>query len=275
MRSNKNPGKAVVLLSGGVDSATTLAIAKKQGHELYALTFDYQQRHARELQSARSIASALAVKKHIIIDFSLRDIGGSALTSDLKVPKVRLKAEDKRPKAGQEKSVSPFALSPASIPITYVPARNTIFLSIALGWAEVIEAGMIFIGANAVDYSGYPDCRPEYLRAFETMANLATKASVEGNLHFHIKAPLIAMTKADIIRKGIALGIDYSLTWSCYDPQPAKKQRDTGRRNGLSIEEESAVHVSRQGLLPCGRCDSCRLRQKGFREAGVKDPLIS
>jgi len=275
MRHSKHPGKAVVLLSGGLDSATTLAIAKEKGHELYAVTFDYQQRHARELESARSVASALTVKKHLIIDFNLRDIGGSALTSDLKVPKSR----ERRAESGEKKKPttlhSRLSASP-SIPITYVPARNTIFLSFALAWAEVLEAGVIFIGANAVDYSGYPDCRPEYLKAFEKMANLATKASVEGSLHFHVKAPLISMTKAEIIKKGIELGLDYSLTWSCYDPQPALKQRARGK--GLKDQEESADHGSRithNGVRPCGRCDSCRLREKGFREAGIKDPLIS
>jgi 7-cyano-7-deazaguanine synthase len=265
MRPSKHPGKAVVLLSGGLDSATTLAIAKEKGHELYAVTFDYQQRHARELESARSVASALAVKKHLIIDFSLRDIGGSALTSDLKVPK-----------SGKPKTIRSRLSASPSIPITYVPARNTIFLSFALAWAEVIEAGIIFIGANAVDYSGYPDCRPEYLKAFEKMANLATKVSVEGRLHFHIKAPLVSMTKAEIIKKGMELGIDYSLTWSCYDPQPAKEQRTKGKGQRV---EEFADHASRltpyAQLVPCGQCDSCRLRQNGFREAGIKDPLIS
>jgi len=265
MRPYKDPGKAVVLLSGGLDSATTLAIAKEKGHEVYAVTFDYRQRHARELESARAVASALAVKKHLIIDFSLRDIGGSALTSDLKVSKK-----------GVRGSGSGVSGKNRPIPITYVPARNTIFLSFALAWAEVLEAGIIFIGANAVDYSGYPDCRPAYLKAFEQMANLATKASVEGSLHIHIKAPLISMTKAEIIKKGLELGLDYSLTWSCYDPQPATKQRAKGK--GLRGEGESADNASRithHGLQPCGKCDSCRLRQKGFREAGIKDPLIS
>lgn len=266
MRTSKKSAKAVVLLSGGLDSATTLAIAKKKGHELYALTFDYQQRHARELESARSIASALEVKKHLIIDFNLRDIGGSALTSDLKVPKKEIR--DSGSGVGKNKRSIP---NPQPhIPITYVPARNTIFLSFALAWAEVIKADTIFIGANAVDYSGYPDCRPEYLRAFEKMANLATKASVEGNFHFYVKAPLISMTKAEIIKKGIQLGIDYGLTWSCYDPQPARKQ--SVKSKGMKVEDEFATG---NGLHPCGRCDSCRLRQKGFREAHVIDPLIS
>ncbi len=281
MRPSKHPGKAVVLLSGGLDSATALAIANKEGHELYALTFDYQQRHARELESARSIASALAVKKHLIIDFSLRDIGGSALTSDLKVPKDRnaLSVMSNKSKIpfSKESSSSLITHHSSLIPITYVPARNTIFLSFALAWAEVLDAEIIYIGANAVDYSGYPDCRPEYLKAFEKMANLGTRASVEGSLQFHIKAPLISMTKAEIIKKGIELGIDYGLTWSCYDPQPVKKQRAKGKRQ--KVKEEFTDHASRRitrnGLRPCGKCDSCRLRKKGFREAGIKDPLIS
>jgi len=275
MRQSKRPGKAVVLLSGGLDSATVLAIAKKTGHELYALSFDYQQRHARELESARAIASALAVKEHLIIDFSLRDIGGSALTSDLKVPKDRnaLSVTRNEPKKA---AASPITHHPSLIPITYVPARNTIFLSFALAWAETLKAGNIFIGANAVDYSGYPDCRPEYLKAFEKMANLATKVSVEGKLHFNIQAPLISMTKAEIIKEGIRLGIDYSLTWSCYDPQPAIRQKAKGK--GQNVREGLADHASRithHDLHPCGKCDSCRLRKKGFREAGIKDPLLS
>ncbi|MBI5076561.1 MAG: 7-cyano-7-deazaguanine synthase QueC [Nitrospirae bacterium] len=281
MRRAKNPGKAVVLLSGGLDSATTLAIAKEKGHELYAVTFDYQQRHARELESARSIASALAVKKHLIVDFSLRNIGGSALTSDLTVPKNRNALSVMRNKSkkaiSQKTAESRITNHESPIPATYVPARNTIFLSFALAWAEVLGAGAIFIGANAVDYSGYPDCRPEYLKAFEKMANLATKASVEGSFHFHVIAPLIFMTKAEIIQKGIALGIDYGLTWSCYDPQPAITQRTTG--NGQRVKKEFADHASQHiahnNLYPCGKCDSCRLREKGFREAGLKDPLIS
>lgn len=290
MRSSKHPGKAVVLLSGGLDSATTLAIAQKKGHELYALSFDYQQRHARELESARSLAVSLSVKKHLIIDVSLRDIGGSALTSDLKVPIGRNALSvmlNKSKKAFPEKTTASRITHHASpIPVTYVPARNTVFLSLALAWAEVLEAESIYIGANAVDYSGYPDCRPEYLRAFEAMANLATRASVEGSLRFRVKAPLIAMTKAEIIKKGIELGLDYSLTWSCYDPQPATKQKTKGK--GLNVEELFSDHASsgigrtrwggritHHGLRPCGKCDSCRLREKGFREAGFKDPLIS
>ena len=281
MRPSKHPGKAVVLLSGGLDSATTLAIAKQKGYELYAVTFDYQQRHARELESARSVASAFSVRKHLIIDFNLRDIGGSALTSDQKVPKDRNALSVMRNKS---KKTFPEKISALRIthhaslmPVTYVPARNTIFLAFALAWAEVLEAKVIFIGANAVDYSGYPDCRPEYLKAFEKMANLATKASVEGSLHFHVNAPLISMTKAEIIKKGTELGMDYSLTWSCYDPQPAIKQREKGKRK--KVEEEFTDHASLltpyTQLVPCGQCDSCRIRQMGFREAGVKDPLIS
>ncbi len=223
--------KAVVLLSGGIDSATTLAIARAEGYRLYALSFDYHQRHRRELESASMVASALGVFKHLVITFDLREIGGSALTAEIEVPK-----QDGKLKSKSE-----------TIPVTYVPARNTIFLSFALSWAEVLGAGEIFIGANAVDYSGYPDCRPEYLKAFEAMANLATKVSVEGRLRFAIHAPLLSMTKGEIIGKGLELGFDYSLTWSCYDPLPDGK--------------------------PCGRCDSCLYRAKGFREAGIRDPL--
>ncbi|MBI5848584.1 MAG: 7-cyano-7-deazaguanine synthase QueC [Nitrospirae bacterium] len=269
MKQRKHPEKAIVLLSGGLDSATTLAIAKEAGYDLYALTFDYQQRHVRELESARSLASALGVKKHLIIDVSLRDIGGSALTSDLNVPKKGI--QDSGSGAGEKKNQSPIPNTQPLIPITYVPARNTIFLSLALAWAEVLETGTIFIGANAVDYSGYPDCRPEYLRAFEKMANLATKASVEGSLHFHVRAPLISMTKAEIIRKGIELGIDYALTWSCYDPQPAKT--DPGSK--IQVDQKAPNVGAGHLFSPCRKCDSCRLREKGFKEAGLKDPLIS
>ncbi len=236
--------KAVVLLSGGIDSSTTLAIAKSEGFELYAISFDYNQRHRRELDSARMVASSLGVKRHLIISFDMREIGGSALTSEIKVPKNRKSSE--------------------VIPVTYVPARNTIFLSFALGWAEVIEAEDIFIGANAVDYSGYPDCRQEYIEAFEELANLATKASVEGRIKFRINAPLISFKKSDIIKRGVELGLDYSLTWSCYDPQPQKVQ--TLSRT-IPLQEDSK-------LIPCGRCDSCIIREKGFKEAGIKDPLI-
>lgn len=213
--------KAVVLLSGGVDSSTTLALALKDGYQCHALSFDYGQRHVLELEAARRVAAALGVTAHLVIDINMRGIGGSALTDEMEVPS-----------GGTPKG---------EIPVTYVPARNTIFLSLALGWAEVLGAEDIFIGANAVDYSGYPDCRPEYLRAFEDMANLATKAAVEGRMRFSIKAPLLMMTKADIIRKGRGLGVDYDLTVSCYDPSPDGKA--------------------------CGVCDSCIIREKGFKEA--------
>jgi 7-cyano-7-deazaguanine synthase len=231
--------KAVVLLSGGIDSSTTLAIAKAEGFQIYALSFDYNQRHKRELESARMVASALRVEKHLVISFDLREIGGSALTSDIEVPKERMKDS-------------------SLIPVTYVPARNTIFLSFGLAWAEALEAGHIFIGANAIDYSGYPDCRPEYLKAFEEMANLATKISVEGGLRFAIKAPLVSMKKSDIIREGTRLGLDYAMTWSCYDPQPKNVP-------GPEVRE----------MVPCGQCDSCIIRAKGFEEAGTKDPLAA
>lgn len=223
---------AIVLLSGGIDSSTTAAIAKAEGYDIYALSFDYGQRHKRELESAKMVAESLRVKKHLIINFNMGEIGGSALTADIEVPKDRIEMT-------------------GDIPLTYVPARNTVFLSFALAWAEVLGVPDIFIGANAVDYSGYPDCRPEYLRAFEEMANLATRVSVEGTLRFKIKAPLLYLTKAEIIRKGLTLNLDYSLTWSCYDPQLSKGDR----------------------LIPCGRCDSCLFRAKGFKEAGLKDPL--
>jgi 7-cyano-7-deazaguanine synthase len=227
--------KAVVLLSGGIDSSTVLAFAKSKGYELYALTFDYNQKHKRELDSARMVASLVGVRKHLIIKFDLREIGGSALTSEIEVPKT-----------------SSFILHPSSfIPVTYVPARNTIFLSFGLAWAEVLESENIFIGANVVDYSGYPDCRPEYLKAFEDMANLATKISVEWRLRFRINAPLLSIKKSDIIKIGIGLGLDYSLTWSCYDPQPGVV-----------------------GITPCERCDSCIFRERAFQEAGIKDPLL-
>ncbi|MBE0425357.1 MAG: 7-cyano-7-deazaguanine synthase QueC [Nitrospirae bacterium] len=237
---------AVVLLSGGVDSSTVLAFAKSQGYELYALTFDYNQKHKRELDSAKMVSYTLGVKKHLVIKFDLREIGGSALTSEMEVPKT-----------------SSFILHPSSfIPATYVPARNTIFLSFGLAWAEVLEAENIFIGANAVDYSGYPDCRPEYLKAFEAMANLATKISVEGRFRFKINAPLIYMKKSDIIKTGMALGLDYSLTWSCYDPQP------------LTPPSPPLLKGGKGGVIPCGRCDSCVFRAMAFQEAGVKDPLL-
>lgn len=225
--------KAVVLLSGGIDSSTTLAFAKAEGYEVYALSFDYNQRHRIELEAAKKVATAIGVNRHLIIRFDMRQIGGSALTSEIEIPKKCVIPEHAQ-----------------DIPVTYVPARNTVFLSFALAWAEVLEAPHIFIGANAVDYSGYPDCRPEYLHAFEEMANLATKASVEGRLHFKINAPLLKLPKAEIIRLGLKLGLDYSLTWSCYDPQ---------FRDGRAV--------------PCGLCDSCLFRQKGFKEIGIEDPL--
>lgn len=237
--------RAVVLLSGGIDSTTTMAVAEAEGYEIYALSFDYGQRHRIELTSAREHAEKSGAKKHLIIHCNLRDIGGSALTDDLKVPKDR--TESKEPGARTH------------IPVTYVPARNTIFLSFALAWAERLKAADIFIGANAVDYSGYPDCRPEYLRAFEDMANLATKVSVEGKLKFRIHAPLIKLTKAEIIKKGTELGVDYSLTWSCYDPVLKHRKQNTDVRQQYS---------------PCMNCDSCIFRAKGFKKAGIKDPLI-
>lgn len=222
--------KAVILLSGGLDSTTVLAIAQAQGYEPYTLSFRYGQRHSVELVSAQRVAQAMQVKEHVIADINLRAFGGSALTADIDVPK------------GRDTDTME-----TDIPITYVPARNTIFLSFALGWAEVLQAQHIFLGVNALDYSGYPDCRPEFITAFETMANLATKSGVEGH-KLHIHSPLIQMSKADIIRQGLALGVDYSLTSSCYDPAEDGK--------------------------PCGQCDSCLLRAKGFAEAGVVDPLV-
>jgi 7-cyano-7-deazaguanine synthase len=221
---------AVILLSGGIDSATAAAMAKEQGFDLHALSFSYGQRHERELQSAERIAGFLAAKSHRVLSFDLRAIGGSALTDEIEVPKGR-----------SEGAIF------GGIPVTYVPARNTIFLSFALALAERIEAQDIFFGANQLDYSGYPDCRESYIRAFENMANLATRAGVEGRSRLAIHAPLINMTKAEIIEKGLALGLDYALTWSCYDPQAH------GRA--------------------CGRCDSCQLRLKGFKEAGAIDPI--
>jgi 7-cyano-7-deazaguanine synthase len=223
--------KAVVLLSGGLDSATVLAIARREGFECYALSFRYGQRHASELEAAKRVAAALGAQEHRIAEIDLRAFGGSALTSEIAVPKGRALEEMAH-----------------GIPITYVPARNTIFLSFALAWAEVLGASDIFIGVNALDYSGYPDCRPEFIEAFEKMANLATKAGVEGLQKLRVHTPLIAMTKSEIIRRGIALGVDYGLTSSCYDPGP-------------------------QGQ-PCAECDSCLLRSKGFRECGIDDPLV-
>lgn len=220
---------AVVLLSGGLDSATTLAIARSQGYETYALSFDYGQRHQRELEAARKIAKSLGTKEHRIVKIDNQIFAGSALTDDVDVPKAR-----------SEKEIG------SGIPPTYVPARNTIFLAHALAWAETIPAGHIFIGANAIDYSGYPDCRPEFIALFETLANLATKAGTEG-ARIQIHAPLLQLSKADIVRKAVELNVDLSLTHSCYDPTPE------GRA--------------------CGKCDSCQLRLKGFREAGVADPI--
>jgi 7-cyano-7-deazaguanine synthase len=222
----KQGTRAVVLVSGGIDSTTTLALARQSGFSVYALTFDYGQRHRCELDAARRVVSILGAEQHLVAAIDLRAIGGSALTSDLEVPKERVFSKE--------------------IPVTYVPARNTIFLSVALGWCEVLQAADIFIGANAVDYSGYPDCRPEFLEAFERLAQLATRAGVEGSQHYRVHAPLLHMSKAEIIRAGVTAGIDFSITHSCYDPAP--------------------------GGLACGRCDSCILRKKGFAESGVPDP---
>ncbi len=222
--------RAVVLLSGGLDSATVLAIARSQGYELHALSFRYGQRHVFELDAARRVAASIGVVGHRIAEIDLRVFGGSALTDEIEVPKGR--------------STDDMA---HGIPITYVPARNTIFLSFALAWGEVLGSSDIFIGVNALDYSGYPDCRPEFIAAFEKMANLATKAGVEGRQALKIHTPLISMSKAEIIREGIQLGVDYGLTSSCYDPSA------TGQ--------------------PCGECDSCLLRKKGFRENRIEDPL--
>ncbi|GAB4408007.1 MAG: 7-cyano-7-deazaguanine synthase QueC [Thermodesulfovibrionales bacterium] len=267
---NNNTRKAVVLLSGGVDSSTTAAIARAEGYEIYALSFDYNQRHKRELESAKMVAESLGVKKHLIIKFDLREIGGSALTAEMEVPKARNELSVMRNEL-EKKSLNSSLITHHSslIPVTYVPARNTIFLSFALSWAEVIGASEIFIGANAVDYSGYPDCRPEYLKAFEDMANLATKASVEGKIMFRIRAPLLHMTKAEIIKKGVELGLDYSFTWSCYDPQVSHKSQVTSDKLQVTSKEENFTN----SLLPCGKCDSCIFRAKGFKEAGIKDPL--
>jgi 7-cyano-7-deazaguanine synthase len=221
--------RAVVLLSGGIDSTTTFAIARRDGFEASALTFRYGQRHQVEVEAARRVAARLGTARHVIVDIDLRVFGGSALTADIPVPKDR-----------------PLGEIAHEIPITYVPARNTIFLSFGLAYAEVLGANDIYIGVNALDYSGYPDCRPEYIAAYERMANLATKAGVEGH-RLTIHTPLIDLTKAEIIRTGVALGVDYSLTSSCYEPSPAGEA--------------------------CGRCDSCRLRLKGFAEAGITDPI--
>jgi len=218
--------KAVVLYSGGLDSTTCLALARAEGFAPYALSFAYGQRHAVELEKARAYAPRVGAVEHLVVEFDYRKVGGSALTADIAVPKDGV---------GE------------AIPVTYVPARNTVFLSFALGWAETLGAFDIYIGVNALDYSGYPDCRPEFIAAYETVANLATKAAVEGAGRYRIHAPLIDLSKAEIIRKGLALGVDYRLTHSCYDPTPAG--------------------------LACGRCDSCRLRLKGFADAGVLDPV--
>mgnify|MGYP001392891918 FL=1 len=220
--------RAVILLSGGLDSTTCLAIAREQGFDLFALTVNYGQRHVFELQSAKNVALSLDIEKHSVLDIDLAQFGGSALTDDIEVPKDRVESEM------------------ANIPATYVPARNTVLLSVALARAETLDSFDIFIGVNALDYSGYPDCRPEYIESFERTANLATKAGVSGN-NFHIHTPLINMTKAEIIKSGTKLGVDYGLTFSCYDPQ------ETG--------------------APCGHCDACILRLKGFKEAGIPDPL--
>lgn len=219
--------KAVVLYSGGLDSTTCMAIARAEGFDPYAMSFAYGQRHTVELDKARRYAPLIGAVEHQLVEIDLRRIGGSALTGSLEVPKEGVREGE--------------------IPVTYVPARNTIFLSFALGWAEVLGAFDIYIGVNALDYSGYPDCRPEYIAAFETLANLATRAGVEGSGRYRIHTPLISLSKAEIIRRGLDLGIDYALTHSCYDP-------------------------TAEGLA-CGRCDSCRLRLKGFAEAGVPDPV--
>ena len=222
--------RAVILLSGGLDSATCLAMAKDAGYQLYALAVDYGQRHRYELEASRNVATAAGVTDHKIVTIDLSQFGASALTANIDVPKDR-----------DEDQMSD------GIPITYVPARNTVFLSLALGYAEVLGAADLFIGVNAVDYSGYPDCRPEFIKAFTQVANLATKAGVEGTLDFQVHTPLINLTKAEIIRRGMQLGVDYGLTHSCYDPDAT----------GTS----------------CGRCDACRLRLKGFAEAGLSDPI--
>jgi len=228
--SGDSKRKAVVLSSGGVDSTTAMAIAGSEGYDIYSLSFRYGQRHALELEAAERVAKALGARAHLVIAMDLKKIGGSALTDDTGVPKGRDEREMGR-----------------GIPVTYVPARNTIFLSCGLAWAEVLGASDIFIGLNAIDYSGYPDCRPEYIEAFERMAALATKVGVEGKTSLKVRAPLIRMTKGEIIRRGLELGVDYGMTHSCYDPAPDGKA--------------------------CGECDSCILRKKGFREAGVPDPI--
>lgn len=230
--TTETPRRAVCLLSGGLDSSTCLALARREGYECYALSFDYGQRHRVELEAAARLASSLGASRHVIAVLDLRQFGQSALTGDIAVPKGRSATQME-----------------ASIPVTYVPARNTIFLSVALAWAEVLEAPDIFIGVNALDYSGYPDCRPAFVEAFESMANLATKAGVEGRTRFRIRTPLMELTKGGIVKLAHELGVDLRLTHSCYDPDPE------GR--------------------PCGECDSCLLRSKGFKEAGFVDPLLS
>ena len=220
--------RAVCLLSGGLDSSTCLAVARRDGFECYALSFDYGQRHIVELEAARRVAQALGAARHMVAKIGLDAFGGSALTDDIAVPKARSAAEMSK-----------------GIPVTYVPARNTIFLSFALAWAEVLESSDIFIGVNALDYSGYPDCRPEYIEAYERMANLATKAGVEGRTRLKIHTPLLRLTKAEIVKLAHSLGVDFSLTFSCYDPDAAGQ--------------------------PCGQCDACLLRRKGFEEAGIAD----
>jgi len=230
MQNEKELKRAVVLLSGGLDSATTLAMARNAGYTVHALSFRYGQRHAIELEAARRVAEHFRVAEHVIAEIDLRVFGGSALTAEIAVPKSRSLAEMSH-----------------DIPVTYVPARNTVFLSFALAYAETRAASDIFIGVNALDYSGYPDCRPEYIEAYERMANLATKAGIEGRQRLKIHTPLITLTKAEIIQRGLGLGVDYALTHSCYDPTP--------------------------GGLACGQCDSCLLRLKGFAEAGARDPI--
>jgi 7-cyano-7-deazaguanine synthase len=232
-RQSRSAPPAIVLLSGGLDSTTVLAIAKSEGFSVHALTFRYGQRHAVEIEAAKAIAGRAGVASHHVVDIDLAGFGGSALTADIPVPKDR--------------DLAPSSAGATGIPVTYVPARNTIFLSHALALAEVVEASDVFIGVNALDYSGYPDCRPEYIQAFEKMANLATRVGVEGRTRLTIRTPLISLNKAAIIRLGISLGVDYGATTSCYDPSA--------------------------GGEACGRCDACQLRLKGFTEAGLEDPI--
>lgn len=230
VNSDQQSKRAVVLLSGGLDSATTMAIAKSEGYELFALSFDYGQKHQFELESARQVAQVNGVTDHVILKLDVTPFGGSALTSDVEVPKGR-----------SEQTMS------EGIPVTYVPGRNTVFLSLAMGWAESLGASDIFIGVNAVDYSGYPDCRPEFIEAFTRMANLATQSGVEQTAEWKVHTPLIALTKAEIVQKGVSLGVDYSVTHTCYDPDSSG--------------------------MACGACDACILRQKGFEQAGLTDPI--